>query len=91
MNLMKIDQKTSKFFNLKTIFAFFVLFVVSISMTFEKIVEFFIETFKIMQLNNVHMITANKMQRIINITLYKLSVALFMIASMILIKTIILK
>ena len=67
------------------------LSVVSISMTFKKIVESFIETFKIIQLNNVYAITANEMQRIMNVTLYKLSIALLMIASMILIETIILK
>ena len=80
MNLMKIDQKINKSFNSETIFASFVLFVVSISMTFEKIVEFFIETFKIMQFNNVYAIIANEMQRIMNVTLYKLSTALLVIA-----------
>ena len=48
MNLMRIDQKINKSFNSKTVFAFSVLSVVLISMTFEKIVEFFIEIFKIM-------------------------------------------
>ena len=91
MNLMKINQKTSKFFNLKTVFAFSVLLVVSISITSEKIVESFIETFKIIQLNNVRVIIANEMQRIMNVTLYKLSAALLVIASMISIETIILK
>ena len=48
MNLIETDQKINKFFSSKTVFASFVLFIVSISMTFKKIVEFFIETFKIM-------------------------------------------
>ena len=48
MNLMKIDQKINKFFSSKTIVASFVLFVVLISMTFKKIVEFLIKVFKIM-------------------------------------------
>ena len=91
MNLMKTDQKISKLFSLKTIFASFMLLIVSISMTSEKIVEFFIETFKIMQLNNVRVIIANEMQRIMNVTLYKSLIALFVIASMISIETIILK
>ena len=84
---MKINQKISKSFNSKTVFASFVLFVVSISITFEKIIESFIKTFKIMQLNNVYAITANEMQRIMNVILYKLSTVLFVIASMISIKT----
>ena len=88
---MRIDQKTNKSFNSKTIFISFVLFIVSISITFKKIVEFFIEAFKIMQLNNVYAIIANEMHQIINVTLYKLSIALFVIASMISIKTIISK
>ena len=91
MNLIKIDQKTNKSFSSETIFAFFVLFVVSVSMISEKIVEFLIETFKIMQLNNVYAIIANEMQRIINVTLYKSSIILFVIALMISIETTILK
>ena len=91
MNLIKTDQKTNKSFSSKTFFAFSVLFVVSISMTFKKIVKFFIKTFKIMQLNNVYMTTANEIQRIMNITLYKLLIALLIIASMISIETTILK
>ena len=67
------------------------LFVVLISMIFKKIVEFFIKTFKIMQLNNFCAITANEMQRIMNVTLYKLSVVLFVIASIISIKITVLK
>ena len=67
------------------------LFVVSISMTFEKIVEFFIETFKIIQFNNICAIIANEIQRIMNVTLYKLSAALFVIALIISIETTVLK
>ena len=91
MNLIKTNQKTRKSFSLKIIFTFFVLFIVLISMTSEKIVEFFIKTFKIMQFNNVRAMIANEMQRIMNVTLYKSSAALFVIASVISIKTIILK
>ena len=91
MNLMKTDQKINKFFNSKTVFASFMLFIVSISMTFEKIVEFFIKVFKIMQFNSVYAITANKMQRIMNVTLYKSSAVLLVIASIISIEITILK
>ena len=91
MNLMKIDQKTNKFFSSKTVFALFMLLIVLISMTIKKIVEFFIKMFKTMQLNNIHAIIANEMQRIMNVILYKSSIALFMIVSMISIETTILK
>ena len=46
MNLMNMNQKTSKFFNLKIIFAFSILFIVSISMTFKKIIEFLLKLLK---------------------------------------------
>ena len=62
MNLMRTDQKINKLFNSEIVFAFFMLFIVSISITFEKIVEFFIETFKIMQFNNAYAVITNKMQ-----------------------------
>ena len=91
MNLIKTDQKISKSFNSETVFASFVLLAVSISMTFEKIVEFLIKTFKIMQLNSARAIIANEVQRIINVTLYKSLAALFVIASIISIKTTVLK
>ena len=81
MNLIKTDQKINKFFNSQTIFAFFVL----------SIVEFFIKIFKIMQLNNICAITANEMQRIINITLYKSLIVLFVIALVISLETTMLK
>ena len=62
IDLMKINQKISKFFNSKTVFASFVLFVISILMTFETIIEFFIEIFKMMQFNNARAIIANEVQ-----------------------------
>ena len=81
MNLMRIDQKTSKSFNLKTIFASFVLFAVFATMTFNKIIESFTKIFKIMHFNNACAITADEMQRIINIILYKQSIILLVIIS----------
>ena len=52
IDLIKTNQKTNKFFNFKTIFAFSILSAISIQITFEKIIEFFIEVFKIMHFNN---------------------------------------
>ena len=53
INLVKTNQKTNKFFNSETVFAFFVLPTISVQIMFEKIIEFFIEAFKIMHFNNV--------------------------------------
>ena len=71
MNLIKTDKKTSKSFNLKTIFRFFVLFVMSASLIFDKIFKSFTKVFKIMYFNNVHAIIINDMQRMLNVILYK--------------------
>ena len=52
INLIETDQKTNKSFNSETVFASSVLSTISIQITFEKIIEFFIEVFKIMHFNN---------------------------------------
>ena len=52
IDLIKIDQKTNKSFSSETTFALSVLSAVSTQITFEKIIESFIETFKIMHFNN---------------------------------------
>ena len=52
INLIKIDRKTNKFFSSEITFASFVLSTISTQITFEQIIELFIETFKIMHFNN---------------------------------------
>ena len=52
IDLIETNQKTNKFFNFKTVFASFVLSAISIQITFKKIIEFFIEAFKMMHFNN---------------------------------------
>ena len=52
INLIETDQKINKSFNFKTTFASFVLSTISAQITFEKIIESFIEAFKIMHFNN---------------------------------------
>ena len=59
MNLTKIDQKISKSFSLKTIFAFSVLLAMFASMTFDKTIKFLIKVFKIMHFNNARTITVD--------------------------------
>ena len=60
INLIKTNQKTNKFFNSKTAFAPSVLSAVSIQIMFEKIIEFLIETFKIMHFNNAQAVIVDK-------------------------------
>ena len=76
INLIETDQKTNKSFNFETAFASFVLSTISIQITFEKIIESFIETFKIMHFNNARTIIVDKVQKIVNITLYRQLVVL---------------
>ena len=71
MNLIKIDQKINKSFNSKTTFAFSVLSAISTQITFEKIIEFPIEAFKVMDFNNTRAIIVDKIQKVINIILYR--------------------
>ena len=76
IDLIKTDQKTNKPFSSETTFAFSVLSAISTQITFKKIIEIFIEVFKIMHFNNVRAVIVDEMQRIINVTLYRQSIAL---------------
>ena len=76
INLIGTNQKTNKSFSFKTVFAPSVLSTISTQITSEKIIKFFIEIFKIMHFNNVQAIIVDKIQRIVNVTLYRQSVAL---------------
>ena len=60
INLIKIDQKTNKSFSLKTTFALSVLSMISTQITFKKIIEFFIEVFKIMHFSNARAVIVDK-------------------------------
>ena len=70
INLIEIDQKINKSFNSETAFASSVLSAISIQIIFEKIIESFIEAFKIMHFNNARAVIVDKVQRIVNVTLY---------------------
>ena len=76
INLIETDQKTNKSFNSETTFASFVLSTAPTQITFKKIIEFLIEVFKIMHLNNAQTVIVDKVQKIVNITLYRQSVVL---------------
>ena len=70
MNLIKIDQKTNKYFSFKIVFTFSILSAISISIIFKEIIKSCIKLLKIMHLNNIRALIVNKIQEIVNITLY---------------------
>ena len=76
IDLVGTDQKTSKSFSSETAFASPVLPAASTQITFEKIIEFLIEAFKIMHFNSARTVIVDEVQRIVNVTLYRQSVTL---------------
>ena len=60
IELIKTNQKTNKSFSSETAFAPSVLSAISIQITFEKIIEFLIETFKIMHFNNARTVIVDE-------------------------------
>ena len=76
INLIKTNQKTNKFFSSEIIFAPSVLSAISTQITFEKIIKFFIEAFKIMHFNNAQTIIVDEIQKIVKVTLCQQSVIL---------------
>ena len=81
IDLIEMNQKTNKSFNSETAFASSVLSTISTQITFEKIIESFIEAFKIMHLNNAQTVIVDEVQRIVNVILCRQSVALSVNAS----------
>ena len=76
IDLIETNQKTNKSFSSETAFASSVLSAISTQITFEKIIESLIETFKIMHFNNARIVIVDDVQRIVNVTLCQQSVAL---------------
>ena len=81
IDLIETNQKTNKSFNSETAFALSVLPAISTQITFEKIIEFFIKTFKIMHFNNAQAVIVDEVQKIVNVILYRQSVVLSVNAS----------
>ena len=69
INLIKTNQKTNKSFSSEIAFVFSILSTISTQITFEKIIEFLIETFKIMHFNNARAVIVDEVQKIVNIIL----------------------
>ena len=60
IDLIKTNQKTSKSFSSKTAFAPSVLSAAPTQITFEKIIEFHTEAFKIMHFNNARAVIVDE-------------------------------
>ena len=70
MNMIKNDRIVIKSFIAKNVFALLILSIIIVLVTSNKTIKSFINVFKIMQLNNVKVVTANNIQRIINFNFY---------------------
>ena len=70
MNIIKNDHIIAKLFIVENIFILLILLTIIVFVTSNKMIKFFIKIFKIMQLNNVKVVIANDVQRIINFNFY---------------------
>ena len=71
MNMIKNDRTVAKPFIAKNVFASLILFMIIVFVISNKTIKSFTKIFKIMQLNNVKIVTANDIQRIINFNFYR--------------------
>ena len=81
MNMIETDRIVTKSFIIKNIFISSILSAISVSVISNKTIKSFTKIFKIMQLNNVKVVTANDVQRIINFNFYQF-VAVFSFTTM---------
>ena len=70
MNMIKNDHIVVKSFTAKNAFISLILSMIIVSVTLNKTIKFLTKVFKIMQLNNVKIVIANDVQRIINFNIY---------------------
>ena len=70
MNMIRNDRIVAKLFIAKNVFTSSILSVIIVFVTLNKTIKSFTKIFKIMQLNNVKVVIANDVQRIINFNLY---------------------
>ena len=77
MNMTKNDRIVIKSFIAKNVFASSILLMIIIFVTSNKTIKSFIKIFKIIQLNNVKIVTANDVQRIINFNFYQFIAVVF--------------
>ena len=70
INMIKNDRIVTKSFIAKNAFISLILSIIIVFVISNKTIKSFIKIFKIMQLNNVKIMTANDIQQIINFNLY---------------------
>ena len=70
MNMIENNRIVAKSFIAKNAFTSLSLLMIIVFMTLNKTIKFFIKIFKIMQLNNIKIVIANDVQRIINFNFY---------------------
>ena len=78
MNMIKNDRTVTKSFIAKNIFISSILSMIIVFVTSNKTIKFFIKILKIMQLNNVKIVTANDVQQIINFNFYRFVAIVFL-------------
>ena len=78
MNMIKNNCIVTKLFIAKNVFASSILSIIIVFMISNKMIKSFIKIFKIMQLNNVKIVIANNVQRIINFNLYRFIAVIFL-------------
>ena len=77
MNMIKNNRTVAKSFIAKNVFISSILFIIIVFIISNKTIKFFTKIFKIMQLNNVKIVTANDVQRIINFNFYQFLAIVF--------------
>ena len=83
INMIKNDCIAAKSFTAKNVFVSSILLIIIIFVILNKTIKFFIKIFKIIQLNNVKVVIANDVQRIINFNLYQFVAIVFFMTTMI--------
>ena len=78
MNMIKNNRIAAKSFIAKNVFASSILFIIIVFVILNKAIKSFTKIFKIMQLNNVKIVTANDVQRIINFNFYRFTAIVFL-------------
>ena len=71
MNMIENDRTAAKSFTAENVFVSSILSIIIVFVILNKTIKFLTEIFKIMQLNNVKVVIANDVQRIINFNFYR--------------------
>ena len=83
MNMIKNNRIVAKSFIAKNVFILSILFIITAFVISNKTIKSFTKIFKIMQLNNVKIMTANDVQQIINFNFYQFVAVVFFTTMMI--------